>query len=69
MGRYDSKPDYKELVDEYNCMNEEEKNYTIMNPGHVDEGTWDKAKKISVESYGEKRWPFIMYMYEKLKGK
>jgi len=28
---------------------------------------WEKAKKISRESYGEIRWPFVMWLYERLK--
>jgi len=35
---------------------------TIMNPAGVDEAKWEKAKKISMETYGELRYPFIMYL-------
>lgn len=40
----------------------------IQNPGHVDESLWDKAKKASMKSYGELRYPFIMYLYKKMGG-
>lgn len=30
---------------------------------------WDKAKKLSEKEYGQIRWPFVMYVYEKLGGK
>ena len=41
----------------------------IANPGKVDEALWEKAKKISMESYGEIRRPFVTYMYKELGGK
>ena len=47
--------DYK---DDFEKLSEEEQNATIMNPGHVDEGLWKKAKDISQESYGEIRCAF-----------
>ena len=30
---------------------------------------WEQAKKESQAEYGELRWPFIMYLYEKMGGK
>jgi hypothetical protein len=30
---------------------------------------WEEAKKASKASYGEIKWPFVMWMYEKLGGK
>jgi hypothetical protein len=51
---------------EWEMMSPDEQMSKIQNPGHVDESKWAEAKKISRESYGEERWPFVMYMYEKL---
>ena len=67
--KYSSMKNSDDYKHEFEQMSEEKRNEVIMNPGHVDENLWDKAKKISEESYGEKKWPFIMYMYEKLGGK
>lgn len=53
----------------FEALSESEQNSEIMNPGHVDEGLWDKAKKISQKSYGELKWPFVMHMYKQLGGK
>ncbi len=30
---------------------------------------WEKAKEASKKSYGQIRWPFVVYLYEKLGGK
>jgi phage-related protein (TIGR01555 family) len=38
--------------------------------GNIQNGTkWEKAKEASKSSYGEVRWPFVMWLYEKLGGK
>ena len=29
---------------------------------------WEKAKKHSQEEYGRIRWPFVMYLYQKMGG-
>lgn len=29
---------------------------------------WKKAKEASEKEYGEIRWPFVMYLYQKLGG-
>lgn len=29
---------------------------------------WEKAKKLSQKEYGEIRWPFVTYVYEKMGG-
>jgi hypothetical protein len=36
----------------------------ITNPqgADIDEGKWKEAKKISQKTYGEHRWPFIMWL-------
>lgn len=60
----------KQYQDEYDALSHDEKQVLdIQNPGHVNEGLWEKAKKISMKSYGELRYPFIMSMYKKLGGK
>lgn len=40
----------------------------IQNPGKVDEGLWKKAEKASEEAFGERRWPFISWWYQKQGG-
>ena len=66
---YSSELTPEEHKHEYESLSNDEQMKPIMNPGHVDEGLWDKAKKISMKSYGEIRWPFVQYLYEKLGGK
>ena len=67
---YSSKPNSSDYKFNYEKLDEVERMKPIMNPGHVDEGKWDEAKKISHESYGEIRWPFVMWIYKhKLGGK
>jgi len=67
--KYSSAPPIENAVEEYENMSEIDQQKAIQNPGHVDEAKWSEAKKISEKSYGEHRWPFVMYMYEKLGGK
>lgn len=67
--KYGSMKNAEDYKHEFENMSETEQMKPIMNPGHVDEGLWDKAKKMSEKSYGEIRWPFVMYMYKKLGGK
>ena len=40
-----------------------------MNPGHVDEALWEKAKKAVIKTYGKIKWPVVMSVYEKMGGK
>ncbi len=40
----------------------------IENPGDVDESIWKKAKEASLKSYGEYRYAFISYIYQKMGG-
>lgn len=35
---------------------------------HTDEALWDKAKKASQEAFGEIRYPFVMWLYQKWGG-
>jgi uncharacterized cupredoxin-like copper-binding protein len=53
----------------FDKMSKDEQNAVIMNPGHVDEATWEKAKKAAAESGHAEKWPLIMYLYEKMGGK
>lgn len=69
MGKYDSNIEPEEHAAEFEKLSKEEQNAAILNPGHVDEGLWDKAKKMSQKSYGEIRWPFVHWMYKQLGGK
>ena len=39
------------------------------NPGKVDEGLWDKAKRASKHAFGEIRWPFVTSKYKEWGGK
>jgi hypothetical protein len=39
------------------------------NPGGVDEALWAKAKKASIDTFGEERWKFITWWYKKQGGK
>lgn len=41
----------------------------IMNPGHVDEALWKKAKDASQKAFGEIKWPFVTWWYRKRGGK
>lgn len=41
---------------------------TVMNPGRVDEGLWDKAKRASEEAFGRIRYPFVTWWYKKQGG-
>lgn len=62
---YASDPDYKSEFERIDVSKHEEvMNGAIMNPGHVDEAKWKKAKEISQKTYGEKRWPFVMWLYK-----
>lgn len=67
--KYSSSHAPEQYLHEYENMSEEEKHKTIQNPGHVDEGKWEKAKEASMKEYGEHRWPAIMYIYEKMGGR
>ena len=42
--------------------------HAVMNPGKVDEGLWEKAKRASKDAFGEERWPFITWWYKKQGG-
>lgn len=61
---------YKDLA-EYNSQISAKSGMedTVMNPGKVDEALWAKAKRASEEAFGEIRWPFVSYWYEKRGGK
>lgn len=39
------------------------------NPGNVDEGLWKKAEDASQSAFGEKRWKFVTWWYQKQGGK
>lgn len=39
------------------------------NPGKVDERLWAKAKKASMDAFGEERWQFVTWWYKKQGGK
>lgn len=39
------------------------------NPARVDKALWEKAKRASLDAYGEERWQFVVYIYKKLGGK
>lgn len=39
-----------------------------MNPGHVDEDKWEKAKKACVKEYGKIKWPIVTHIYEQMGG-
>lgn len=70
--KYSSEPPEvpgEHLLTQYEQLTNEEKEKTIMNPGHVDEGKWKKAKEASMKEYGEYRWPAIMFIYEQMGGK
>lgn len=41
----------------------------LKNPGKVDEGLWEKAKRASQEAFGEIKWPFVTYWYKRHGGK
>lgn len=41
----------------------------FMNPGKVDEALWARAKEASQAAFGEERWQFITWWYEKQGGK
>ncbi len=56
-----SPDDYKK---EYESLSDTAQNEAILNPGHVDESKWDKAKQISKKSYGFLKYPFIMWVYK-----
>lgn len=68
MGNYDSMSDPKDYKAEFEKMNEEDQSKAIMNPGHVDEGLWDKAKRASEDAFGKVKYPFVMYLYKKWGG-
>lgn len=57
-----------EFANAYESLSEEEQNKLIENPGHVDEGLWDKAKKASEDHFGQIKWPFVMYLYKEWGG-
>jgi phage-related protein (TIGR01555 family) len=38
------------------------------NPGKVDESLWKKAKDVSMKEYGELRWQFVVFLYERWGG-
>lgn len=40
----------------------------IENPGKVDEALWEKAKRASEEAFGEIRYPFVSWWYQKQGG-
>lgn len=68
MGRYDFKNELEDHVDDFKKMEDEDLARKIMNPGHVDEGLWDKAKRASEDAFGRVKWPFVQYLYRKWGG-
>jgi hypothetical protein len=66
MQNYSSEKSPEEYKMEFEKMSPEEQENAIQNPGHADESKWKRAKEISKTSYGEIRWPFVMWMYQRL---
>jgi hypothetical protein len=67
--KYSSEDGTDKHLRAYEMLNDEEKESVIMNPGHVDESKWKKAKEAIHKEYGEYKWPAVMYVYEKMGGK
>lgn len=67
--KYSSEISSKQQKEKYESLDNESQNKAIMNPGHVDESKWKKAKDKSMEEYGEHKWPFVMYLYKEMGGK
>lgn len=62
--------DTEEFTEFTNMSNEDVEKYDkLSNPGHVDEGTWDKAKKAASKSSAGNKWALTSYIYEKMGGK
>jgi len=40
----------------------------FVNPGDIDEGVWDKAKKACMKAYGHLKYAVVMSIYKKMKG-
>ncbi len=61
---------YFNYMNEFEGVDQEDMHKKLMNPGKVDEPKWEEAKEISKKSYGEVRYPFVMWLYShRLKGK
>lgn len=39
------------------------------NPGRVDEALWKRAKEVARAAFGEEKWQFVVWWYERHGGR